>query len=75
MTAYEGVKRTGPPVAVQKLRESFYMVQVTLSEPPSADWKRLFYDTQGAGVPADFPPRSVEITGAHAEVPLRSRRR
>jgi hypothetical protein len=63
VTAYEGVKRTGPPVAVQKLRESFYMVQVTLSEPPSADWKRLFYDTQGAGVPADFPPRSVEITG------------
>ncbi len=64
MTAYEGVKRTGPPVAIQKLRESFYMVQVSLSESPSADWKRLFYDTQGAGVPADFPPRSVEITGS-----------
>ena len=64
MTTYEGVKRTGPPVAVQKLRESFYMVQVSLSESPSADWKRLFYDTQGAGVPADFPPRSVEITGS-----------
>lgn len=59
----EGVKRTGPPLAVQKLREGFYMVQVTLSEHPSADWKRLFYDAQGAGVPADFPPRSVEITG------------
>ena len=75
MTAYEGVKRTGPPVAVQKLRESFYMVQVTLSEPPSADWKRLFYDTQGAGVPADFP---AALGGNHwrtAEVSLRSRRR
>jgi hypothetical protein len=63
MLLFEGIKRTGPPVAVQKLRESFYMVQVPLSEPPSADWKRLFYDAQGASVPADFPPRSVEITG------------
>ncbi|MGH9592677.1 MAG: hypothetical protein ACRD5L_06270 [Bryobacteraceae bacterium] len=50
-------------MAVQKLRENFYMVQVALSETPGADWKRLFYDTQQAP-PADFPPRSVEMTGA-----------
>jgi hypothetical protein len=53
----------GPPVAVQKIRDNFYMVQVPLSESPSADWKRLFYDTQQAP-PAEFPPRAVEISGA-----------
>lgn len=63
MNTFEGVKRTGPPVAVQKLRENFYMVQVPLSETPSADWKRLFYDTQQAP-PPDFLPRAVEISGA-----------
>ena len=63
MGTFEGVRRTGPPAAVQKLREDYYMVQVPLSESPSADWKRLFYDTQQSP-PAEFPPRSVEITGA-----------
>ncbi len=62
MTA-DGIKRAGPPQAVQKLRENYYMVQVALSETPSADWKRLFYDTQQSP-PADFPPRAVEISGA-----------
>ncbi len=62
MTQSEGVKRAGPPQAVQKLRENFYMVQVPLNEVPSADWKRLFYDTQQSP-PADFPPRSVEMLG------------
>lgn len=62
MSQVEGVKRAGPPQAVQKLRESFYMVQVPLNEVPSADWKRLFYDTQQAP-PPDFPPRSVEMLG------------
>ena len=38
------------------------MVQVGISESPSADWRRLFYDAQQEAVP-DFPPRSVEITG------------
>jgi len=59
----DGIKRAGPPQAVQKLRESYYMIQVALSETPSADWKRLFYDTQQSP-PADFPPRAVEISGA-----------
>lgn len=63
MNTAEGVKRAGPPQAVQKLRESFYLIQVALSEPPSADWKRLFYDAQQSP-PADFPPRAVEISGA-----------
>ncbi len=63
MTTAEGISRAGPPQAVQKLRESYYMVQVTLSEAPSADWKRLFYDAQQS-VPADFPPRAVEMSGA-----------
>lgn len=62
MTQSEGVKRAGPPQAVQKLRENFYMVQLPLNEVPSADWKRLFYDTQQSP-PADFPPRSVEMLG------------
>jgi hypothetical protein len=63
LATFEGVKRTGPPVAVQKLRDDFYMVHVAISESPSADWKRLFYDTQQAP-PPDFLPRAVEISGA-----------
>ena len=62
MTIAEGIKRAGPPQAAQKLRENFYLVQVALSEAPSADWKRLFYDAQ-QGFPAEFPPRSVEMSG------------
>lgn len=58
-----GIRRSGPPQAVQKLREDFYLIQVPLSEVPNADWKRLFYDIQ-RGYPPDFPPRSVEISGA-----------
>lgn len=58
----DGISRTGPPQATQKLRENFYFVQVPLSETPSADWKRLFYDTQQSP-PPEFPPRAVEISG------------
>jgi len=63
LSTFEGVRRMGPPVAVQKLREDFYLIQVGLSETPSADWKRLFYDTQ-QGPPADFLPRAVEMSGS-----------
>ena len=63
ITPAEGIKRAGPPQAVQKLREGLFQVQVLLSELPSADWKRLFYDAQQAP-PLDFPPRAVEISGA-----------
>src|SRR4030081_491107 len=59
---YEGIKRAGPPQAIQKLREDLYMVQISLSDTPSADWKRLFYETQQAPSP-DFPPRAVGISG------------
>lgn len=62
MTPIEGIKRAGPPIAVQKLREGFFSIQVSLSEPPSADWKRLFYDLQ-RDFPPDFPPRSVDMNG------------
>ncbi len=62
LSVTQGVKRMGPPQAVQKLRDNFYMVQVALSEAPSADWKRVFYETQQAP-PPDFHPRSVDITG------------
>jgi hypothetical protein len=62
LTTYEGIKRAGPPQAIQKLREEFFMVQITLTETPSADWKRLFYDTQ-LSPPPDFLPRSVDISG------------
>ncbi len=63
MTTYEGIKRIGPPQAIQKLREDFFMIQIGLSETPTADWKRLFYETQQSP-PPDFPPRSVEISGS-----------
>ncbi len=53
----------GPPQAIQKLREDLLLIQVTLSEPPGADWKRLFYDTQQQ-VSADFTPRSLDVSGA-----------
>jgi len=39
------------------------MVQIPLSESPSADWKRLFYDAQGTNIAPDFAPRSVEMSG------------
>jgi hypothetical protein len=58
----EGINRVGPPQATQKLRENFYFVQVPLSETPSADWKRLFYDAQQSP-PPEFPPRAVEMSG------------
>ena len=63
MTTYEGIKRTGPPHAIQKLRDDLYMIQIAISETPVADWKRLFYETQQAP-PPDFPPRAVDISGA-----------
>ena len=63
MTAENGIRRAGPPQAVQKVRENVYLIQVMISEAPSADWRRLFYDAQQE-VPPDFPPRSVEITGS-----------
>ena len=61
MTETNGIRRIGPPVAVQKVRDNVYMIQVALSEPPSADWKRLFYDTQRDVAP-DFPPRAVDLS-------------
>lgn len=57
-----GIKRTGPPQAVQKVRANYYLIQVLLSHAPNADWRRLFYDAQ-QDVPPDFPPRSLEISG------------
>lgn len=58
----DGIRRIGPPQAVQKLREDSYLIQVQLSSAPGGDWRRLFYETQ-QDVPADFPPRSIDITG------------
>jgi len=57
-----GIQRTSPPQAVQKIRDGVFMVQIGISGSPSADWRRLFYDAQQE-VPADFAPRSVEISG------------
>jgi hypothetical protein len=59
-----GIRRAGPPQAVTKVRDNYFLVQVSITEAPSADWRRLFYDAQGQDVPSDFAPRSVEITGA-----------
>ncbi|HTU35590.1 MAG TPA: hypothetical protein VMF66_17430 [Candidatus Acidoferrum sp.] len=57
-----GVRRTGPPQAIQKIREGVYMVQVSISASPSADWRRLFYEAE-RNLQGDFGPRAVEITG------------
>jgi hypothetical protein len=57
-----GIRRTGPPQAVQKIRDGVFMVQVGISGSPSADWRRFFYDAQ-QGVSPDFLPRSIEISG------------
>jgi hypothetical protein len=56
------IRRSGPPQAVQKVRDNVYLVQVSITESPSGDWRRLFYDAQ-QDVPPDFAPRSIEITG------------
>lgn len=61
--ATAGVKRMGPPQAVQKVRDNYYLVQVLISESPTADWRRLFYEAQQDVTP-DFLTRSVEITGS-----------
>ncbi len=58
-----GIRRASPPHAVTKVRDDYFLIQVSITESPSADWRRLFYDAQGQDVPADFAPRSVEITG------------
>ena len=58
-----GIKRSGPPQAVQKVRDYYYLVQVMLTGSPSADWRRLFYETKHDAA-AGFRPRSVEISGA-----------
>jgi hypothetical protein len=56
------IRRSSAPQAVQKIRDNFFLVQISITESPSADWRRLFYDAQQE-VPPDFAPRSVEITG------------
>lgn len=63
LTSTTGIKRAGPPQAVQKVRDNYYLVQVLLSGSPSADWRRLFYEVK-LEPSADFQPRSVEISGA-----------
>jgi len=62
-TGGNSIRRSSPPQAVQKVRDGVYAVQVLLSEPPNADWKRLFYDIQ-RDTPPDFPPRSCDISGS-----------
>ncbi len=59
----QGIRRDGPPRAIQKVRDATFLVQVPLSAAPSADWRRLFYETQ-QGAPPDFPPRSIEFSGS-----------
>jgi hypothetical protein len=62
LTTTSTIRRASSPQAVQKIRDGVFMVQVAISESPSADWRRLFYDAQ-QDVPPDFAPRSVEISG------------
>lgn len=56
------MRRTGPPQAIQKIRDGVYMVQVSISASPGADWRRLFYEAERSPQ-GDFGPRAVEITG------------
>ncbi len=58
-----GIRRSGPPQAIQKVRENYFLVQVLLTASPSADWRRLFYEAKHEKA-SDFQPRSVEISGA-----------
>lgn len=71
--AVSGVRRAGPPQATQKVRDGVFAIQVALTESPSADWKRFFYD-MNRDHPPDFPPRSVDVSGAtlrfRCEAPL-----
>jgi hypothetical protein len=64
-----GIRRVSSPQAVQKLGENLFLIQVMLSEAPSADWRRLFYEAQSE-TPPDFPPRSLEIS--HTMIRFRS---
>lgn len=57
-----GVRRTSPPQAIQKIRDGVYLVQVSISASPGADWRRLFYEAERSPQ-GDFGPRAVEITG------------
>jgi hypothetical protein len=57
-----GVRRTGPPQAVQKIRDNYFLVQIPITESPSADWRRLFYEAE-RDPSAEFTPRAVEISG------------
>lgn len=57
-----GIRRSSPPQAVQKIRDNCYLIQISITESPTADWRRLFYEAQQEVTP-DFPTRSVEITG------------
>jgi hypothetical protein len=57
-----GIRRASPPQAVQKIRDNYFLVQVAISESPSADWRRMFYEAQH-DAPVEFTPRSVEVTG------------
>lgn len=61
--AVTGIRRAGPPQATQKVREGLYAIQVAISEAPSADWKRFFYDLN-RDAPPDFPTRGVDVSGA-----------
>lgn len=63
LTTTTGIKRAGPPQAIQKVRENYFLVQVLLTGSPSADWRRLFYEVKHDAA-AEFQPRSVEISGA-----------
>jgi hypothetical protein len=62
LTTTAGVRRTSPPQAIQKIRDGVFLVQLMVSESPSADWRRLFYEAPH-DANAEFSPRSVEITG------------
>ena len=63
MTTTPGVRRAGPPHAVQKVRDNYFLIQISLTGSPSADWRRLFYEARHDRS-AGFEPRSVEISGA-----------
>lgn len=57
-----GIRRASPPQAVQKIRENHFLVQVSITESPSADWRRLFYEAE-RDAKAEFTPRAIEISG------------
>ena len=58
-----GIRRASAPQAVTKVRDNYFLIQVSITESAERGLAAAVLRRAGADVPADFAPRSVEITG------------